>query len=158
MKLIELVPEGAISTHLQSTQRDDVIAEMVDLLIEAGSALPESRDDLIAKVLSREQTGSTGYGRGVAVPHVKQPSVERMSVAIGLSQTGVDFNALDRQPVFSVFLLLSPIDRPEEHLQAMEAIFKQLSKETFRRQLRQATSIEDVKTLLMEADSKQAAG
>ena len=81
-----------------------------------------------------------------------------MSVAIGLSQTGVDFNALDRQPVFSVFLLLSPIDRPEEHLQAMEAIFKQLSKETFRRQLRQATSIEDVKTLLMEADSKQAAG
>ena len=60
--------------------------------------------------------------------------------------------------MFSVFLLLSPIDRPEEHLQAMEAIFKQLSKETFRRQLRQATSVEDVRTLLAEADSKQAAG
>jgi len=158
MKLIDLVPEGAVSVQLQSTQRDDVIAEMVDLLIAAGSAEPSARDTLIAKVLSREQTGSTGYGRGVAVPHVKQPAVARMSVAIGLSQTGVDFNALDRQPVYSVFLLLSPIDRPEEHLQAMEAIFKQLSKETFRRQLRQAASVQDVRTLLTEADSKQAAG
>ena len=158
MKLIELVPEGAISTNLQSTQRDDVVAEMVDQLIAAGSVEAGSRDDLIAKVLSREQTGSTGYGRGVAVPHVKQMGVGTMSVAIGLSQTGVDFNALDRQPVFSVFLLLSPIDRPEEHLQAMEAIFKQLSKETFRRFLRQATTVEDVRTLLQEADSKQTTG
>lgn len=158
MKLIDLVPEGAISTQLQSTQRDDVIAEMVDLLIAAGSASASSRETLIAKVLGREQTGSTGYGRGVAVPHVKQPSVERMSVAVGLSPTGVDFNALDRQPVFSVFLLLSPIDRPEEHLQAMEAIFKQLSKETFRRQLRQAGSVTDVRAMLLEADGKQAGG
>lgn len=158
MKLIELVPEGAISTTLQSTQRDDVVAEMVDLLIAAGSVEASAREDLIAKVLSREQTGSTGYGRGVAVPHVKQTGVNKMSVAIGLSQTGVDFNALDRQPVYSVFLLLSPIDRPEEHLHAMEAIFKQLSKESFRRFLRQATTVEDVRDLLEKADSKQATG
>ncbi|GAB5496578.1 MAG: PTS sugar transporter subunit IIA [Phycisphaerales bacterium] len=158
MKLIELVPEGAISTTLQSTQRDDVVAEMVDLLIAAGSVEASARDDLITKVLSREQTGSTGYGRGVAVPHVKQTGVNKMSVAIGLSQTGVDFNALDRQPVYSVFLLLSPIDRPEEHLRAMEAIFKQLSKESFRRFLRQATTIEDVRDLLEKADSKQTTG
>ncbi len=158
MKLIELVPEGAISTTLQSTQRDDVVAEMVDLLIAAGSVEASARDDLITKVLSREQTGSTGYGRGVAVPHVKQTGVNKMSVAIGLSQTGVDFNALDRQPVYSVFLLLSPIDRPEEHLRAMEAIFKQLSKESFRRFLRQATTIEDVRELLEKADSKQTTG
>ncbi|RNC80524.1 MAG: PTS sugar transporter subunit IIA [Phycisphaera sp.] len=158
MKLIELVPEGAISTTLQSTQRDDVVAEMVDLLIAAGSVEASARDDLITKVLSREQTGSTGYGRGVAVPHVKQTGVNKMSVAIGLSQTGVDFNALDRQPVYSVFLLLSPIDRPEEHLRAMEAIFKQLSKESFRRYLRQATTIEEVRELLEKADSKQTTG
>lgn len=158
MKLIELVPEGAVSTTLQSTQRDDVVAEMVDLLIAAGSVEAIARDDLITKVLSREQTGSTGYGRGVAVPHVKQTGVNKMSVAIGLSQTGVDFNALDRQPVYSVFLLLSPIDRPEEHLRAMEAIFKQLSKESFRRYLRQATTIEDVRELLEKADTKQTTG
>lgn len=158
MKLIELVPEGAISTSLQSTQRDDVVAEMVDLLIAAGSVDEGARDDLVARVLSREQHNTTGYGRGVAVPHVKETGVNKVSVAIGLSQAGIDFNSLDHQPVYSVFLLLSPLDRPEEHLQAMEAIFKQLSKESFRRTLRQATTAEEVRTLLADADTKQTAG
>jgi mannitol/fructose-specific phosphotransferase system IIA component (Ntr-type) len=81
-----------------------------------------------------------------------------MAAAIGLSPTGVDFNALDKQPVFSIFLLLSPEDRPEDHLQAMEVIFKNLSKETFRRFLRQATTTEEVLTLLEEADGQQLAG
>jgi PTS system fructose-specific IIA component/PTS system nitrogen regulatory IIA component len=76
-----------------------------------------------------------------------------MVAAIGVSARGIDFNALDTQPVYSVFLLLSPEDRPEQHLQAMEAIFKNLSKDTFRRFLRQASSAQDVWTLLEEADA-----
>ncbi|MEL6496909.1 MAG: PTS sugar transporter subunit IIA [Planctomycetota bacterium] len=158
MKLSELVHEAAISTALTSTQRDDVIAEMVDLLIASGAAEASSRDDLIKRVLDREQKGSTGFGRGVAVPHVKHTGVEKMTAAVGLSPTGIDFNALDRQPVYSVFLLLSPEDRPEEHLQAMEAIFKQLSKEIFRRFLRQAGSVEEVRTLLSDADNQTLGG
>ena len=70
-----------------------------------------------------------------------------------ISRNGVDFNALDKQPVYSVFLLVSPEDRPEEHLQAMELIFKNLSKETFRRMLRQAASADDVRQLLTDADN-----
>jgi mannitol/fructose-specific phosphotransferase system IIA component (Ntr-type) len=70
----------------------------------------------------------------------------------------VDFSALDKQPVYSVFLLLSPEDRPEDHLQAMEAIFKNLSKDTFRRFLRQAQTEKDVRTLLEEADNHLLAG
>lgn len=62
---------------------------------------------------------------------------------------------LDKQPVYSVFLLLSPEDQPEDHLHAMEVIFKNLSKDTFRRFLRQATSAEEVRTLLVEADEQQ---
>jgi len=155
MKLNELVPEGAITTSLHSTQRDDVIGEMVDLLIASGSVPPEGRDELIKKILDREQKGSTGFGRGVAVPHVKLSGVTQMAVAIGLSKVGIDFNALDHQPVYTIFLLLSPIDRPEEHLQAMVAIFNQLGKQSFRRQLRQAESVEDVRSLLTEVDSQQ---
>jgi mannitol/fructose-specific phosphotransferase system IIA component (Ntr-type) len=81
-----------------------------------------------------------------------------MAAAVGLSPTGVDFNALDKQPVYSIFLLLSPEDRPEDHLQAMEVIFKNLSKETFRRFLRQAGSVAEVQDLLSEADGQQLAG
>ncbi|MEM1072101.1 MAG: PTS sugar transporter subunit IIA [Planctomycetota bacterium] len=158
MKLSDLVPDGAIQTGLVSTQRDDVVAEMVDVLVSSGATAASTREDLIKRVLDREQKGSTGFGRGVAVPHVKHTGVERMAAAIGLSREGIEFNALDRQPVYSVFLLLSPEDRPEEHLQAMEAIFKQLSKEIFRRQLRQAESVEDVRALLVSADGQTLGG
>lgn len=155
LKLTELVPEQAVIAKLAATDRDAVVTELLDALLAAGFAPAKHREELIAKVLDREQRGSTGFGKGVAVPHVKHKSVKKMAAAIGLSPTGIDFNSLDKQPVFSVFLLLSPEDRPEEHLQAMEVIFKNLSKDTFRRFLRQAGSVEEVLTLLEEADGHQ---
>jgi mannitol/fructose-specific phosphotransferase system IIA component (Ntr-type) len=157
MKLSTLVADGAIVAQLTARERDDVIKELIDALLEAGAAAPGLRDELVRAVLDRERKGSTGFGKGVAVPHVKHPSVSTMAAAIGLSQGGVDFNALDKQPVYSVFLLLSPEDKPEDHLQAMEVIFKNLSKDTFRRFLRQASSVEEVRTLLEEADNQQIA-
>src|SRR5262245_27520553 len=153
MKLSQIVADGAIVPRLGTRDRDEVVTELVDALISSGSAGARLRQELINRVLDREKRGSTGFGKGVAVPHVKHKSVTKMAAAIGLSQGGVEFNALDKQPVYSVFLLLSPEDRPEDHLQAMELIFKNLSKETFRRFLRQATTTEDVRTLLDEADA-----
>jgi len=157
MKLSTLVGEGSILATLESQQRDEVIGELIDTLIAAGAAEASLREDLIRCVLERERKGSTGFGKGVAVPHVKHPSVKKMTAAIGLSPNGIDFNALDKQPVYSVFLLLSPEDAPEDHLQAMEVIFKNLSKDTFRRFLRQASTVEEVRTLLKEADDQQFA-
>lgn len=158
MRLTQLVASNAIVPRLKGTHRDEVIGELIDALIAAGHTPAHLRDDLIRAVLERERRGSTGFGRGVAVPHVKHPALERMVAAIGLSDRGVEFNALDRQPVHTVFLLLSPEDRPEEHLQAMEIIFKNLSKETFRRFLRQAQSVEGVQAVLEEADNQLLAG
>ena len=84
--------------------------------------------------------------------------LERLTVAIGISEAGVDFNALDKQPVHSIFLLISPEERPEEHIDAMEAIFGNLSKDQFRRFLRQAGDVEEIITLLEEADAGQSVG
>lgn len=155
MKLCDIVQKNAIITTLESTDRDDVVRELVDALISSGAADASLRQELVEAVLDRERRGSTGFGRGVAVPHVKHGSVTDISAAVGLSQSGVDFNALDKQPVYSIFLLLSPADNPEEHLQAMEVIFKSLSHEMFRRFLRQATTVDEVVTLLQESDSQQ---
>ncbi|VAX38423.1 hypothetical protein MNBD_PLANCTO03-2150 [hydrothermal vent metagenome] len=157
MKLSSLVTDGAIVAQLTSKERDEVIAELIDALIAAGATDASLRDDLIRSVLDRERKGSTGFGKGVAVPHVKHPAIKKMAAAVGLSPGGVDFNALDKQPVYSIFLLLSPEDKPEDHLHAMEVIFKNLSKDTLRRFLRQASSVEDVRTLLEEADNQQLA-
>ncbi|MBL0871647.1 MAG: PTS sugar transporter subunit IIA [Phycisphaerales bacterium] len=158
MKLSELIANGAIVTQLKSQDRTGAVHELIDALVASGAAAAEHRDELITRVLDRERLGSTGFGRGVAVPHVKHKSVKKMGAAIGLSTAGIEFNSLDKQPVYSVFLLLSPEDRPDEHLLAMEVIFKNLSKDTFRRFLRQATTDAEVRSLLEDADTQQIAG
>lgn len=154
MKMQDIVSKQSVIARLESDTRDEVIKELVDALIRAGKADEGLRSDLIAKVLEREKRGSTGFGKGVAVPHVKHPDVETMSAAVGISETGVDFDALDKQPVYSFILLLSPLSRPDEHLQAMEVIFKNLNQDSFRRFLRQSSSAEDVMTLLEDADNE----
>lgn len=153
MKLLEIVVEKGILPNLTSTKRNEAIEEIMDAMIVAGAVKKEMRDDFIKAVIKREKKGSTGFGHGVAVPHVKHPDIETMAVGIAISQTGVEFNALDGQPVHSIFLLLSPENKPEDHLDAIQAIFGNLSQETFRRFLRQATTVEEVLTLLEEADS-----
>jgi len=91
-------------------------------------------------------------GKGVAVPHVKHPAVKDVIAAIGQSSMGIDFVALDKQPVYSVILLISPADNPDRHLQAMESIFRHLQKEKFRKFLRQAQNAEQIEDLIREAD------
>jgi mannitol/fructose-specific phosphotransferase system IIA component (Ntr-type) len=158
LKLTDIVAQGAIVAELAATERDDAIAELIDALVNAGAAAAEHREALIAAVLKREKMGSTGFGRGVAVPHVKHAGVTKMTAAIGRSSKGIDFSALDRQPVFSVVLLLSPENSPEDHLKAMEVIFKSLGNETFRRFLRQASTREEIIELLHEADHQKLPG
>jgi mannitol/fructose-specific phosphotransferase system IIA component (Ntr-type) len=157
MKLLDIVVKDAIIPNLNSAERDEAVTELIDALVSAGALSQELRDEFISAIIKREKRGSTGFGHGVAVPHVKHSAIHNMAVAIGVSQQGVEFNALDKQPVYCIFLLLSPEDRPEDHLDAMEAIFGNLSQETFRRFLRQARSVDDVITLLEETDSRTAA-
>ena len=157
VRLSQIVSTSTIVAPLKGVERDAVLGELLDALLTAGAAPAELRTELLNKVLQREKLGSTGFGQGVAVPHVKHKSIKSIHAAIGLAPRGVDFKALDKQPVYSVFLLLSPEDQPEEHLKAMEAIFKHLSKPTFRRFLKQAATPEDVRTILDEADSQTLA-
>jgi len=152
MKMREIVVEQAILPNLEAVERDLAIAELIDALVAAGAADEANRDAFIAAVIQRERRASTGLGHGVAVPHVKHEAVASLKVAIGVSHQGVDFNSLDRKPVYAIFLLLSPTDRPEDHLDAMQVIFRNLGEDTFRRFLRQATTVDDVLTLLNEAD------
>jgi mannitol/fructose-specific phosphotransferase system IIA component (Ntr-type) len=158
MKLCDFVVQDAIVSQIKSSERDDVIRELVDALVNAGAASKTMRDELVKMIIDREKHGSTGFGKGVAVPHVKHEKIKKMVATIGVSQAGVDFNALDKAPVYSVVLLLSPKDRPDEHLQAMENIFSNLQKDMFRRFLRQSTTQEQIVELLQEADAQQLQG
>ncbi len=152
MKMLELINRDAIVCPLGASTRDEAIDELLDALIGAGALDEEHRAGVRQSMIDREKVGSTGFGKGIAVPHVKHAQITNMVAAVGVSPSGVEFNALDRQPVYSVVMLLSPSDQPEAHLQAMHTLFKHLQSEQFRRFLRQAESPEEVVTLLDDAD------
>lgn len=152
MRLSELIHAPAIVADLAAVDRNGVIRELVQSLADHG-AIPEDSVETIARAtIARENQGSTGFGKGVAVPHVKHQCVERMTATIGRSSRGVDFAALDRAPVYTIVLLISPASAPEEHLAAMEKIFRHLQRENFRRFLRQADTRESIVELIQEAD------
>lgn len=155
LKLSEFIAKDAIVAQLSAVKRDEAIHELVDALVSAGAAPKTLRDTLVKLILDREKKGSTGFGKGVAVPHVKHEKIKKMTATIGVSAAGIDFNALDKAPVYTIFLLLSPADKPDEHLQAMENIFSHLQQETFRRFLRQATTADQVMELIEEADGQE---
>jgi mannitol/fructose-specific phosphotransferase system IIA component (Ntr-type) len=154
MKFKEFVCFKATIPALKTTDRDGAISELIAALVEAGKLSAGQAKDVTKAVIKRENEASTGMGKGVAVPHVKHPAAKHVIGALGLSAEGIDFSSLDEQPVYSVILLISPMDNPDKHLQAMENVFKHLQKERFRKFLRQCRTPEELQDLLNEADEK----
>lgn len=152
MKFSDFVCFKAIVPELKAKDRDGAITELVTALVKAGKIRSSNSTEITKAVIKREKEASTGMGKGVAVPHVKHSSVKEAVAAVGRSSRGIDFSALDKQPVYSVLLLISPVDNPEKHLQAMENIFKHLQQEKFRKFLRQSQTAAQVEDLLREVD------
>ncbi len=155
MRLSEFVISKAILPDLSVNTKEAAIRQMVESLGASGSIKKDDQDSIIAAILKREELGSTGIGKGVAVPHTKHPSVDRLIATIALSKDGVDFASLDGEDVFILFLLVSPPDRPGDHLRALENISRHLRDDTFCSFLRQAASSQAVMDLLEEADNNQ---
>ena len=152
MKLSDIIVFDAVVPQLKATSKEDVIAELVEALATAGAIAKNSVKEVTKLVLDREAQATTGIGKGVALPHAKRKGIRKPIATIGLSAEGIDFAALDSKPVYSVLLLLSSPDNPDEHLQAMETIFKHVQRDMFRKFLRQSTTKEAVAGLIAEAD------
>ncbi len=153
MKFADFILLDAIRTEINATNKEGIIREMVQSLLDADGIQKEEFEGIVKSIIKREELGSTGIGRGIAVPHTKHPSVERLVGTIAVSQSGIDFDSLDCEKVHLFFLLISPLDRPGEHLRALEHITRQLKDDSFCRFLKQAKNRADVLTLLDEADN-----
>jgi PTS system fructose-specific IIA component/PTS system nitrogen regulatory IIA component len=108
MKLKDFIVADAIVPALAATTRDEAIGELVASLARAGTLEASAVDEIVAALVKREKNGSTGFGKGVAVPHVKHPAVKKMAGTVGCSEAGLDFAALDSQPVYSIFPAAEP--------------------------------------------------
>jgi PTS system fructose-specific IIA component/PTS system nitrogen regulatory IIA component len=155
MKFADFIQPRAIRSELAAETKEGVIRELVAALVEAEQVAAAHSDDIVRAIMKREELGSTGIGRGIAVPHTKHASVDRLVGTVGVSSDGIDFNSLDGEKVQLLFLLISPPDRPGDHLRALENISRQLRDEMFCKFLKQAKTSEDVQQLLEEADNNQ---
>lgn len=155
MKLTDFVIKEAILPNLTVNSKEGAIRAMVESLANAGKLKKEDQDGIISAILKREELGSTGIGNGVAVPHTKHPSVDRLIATVALAPEGVDFASLDGEDVYILFLLVSPPDRPGDHLRALENISRHLRNHNFCNFLKQSRSAEAVVELLDEADNNQ---
>jgi len=104
MRLKDFFSADAVSLALKGDTKDDVLKELIGLL-----ALDEKSDAMLFKMLKRrENLGSTGIGRGIAIPHCRSLVVNRLRVAFGRRPEGVDFRAIDEKPVYNFFLIVAP--------------------------------------------------
>ena len=152
MRLADIMVDQAIIPQLKATTRDEAITELVEALAAAGAVAKKNVNEIVKAVISRETQATTGIGKGVALPHRKIECVKNPVGTIGRSSDGIDFGALDSKPVYSVILLLSSPDDPDEHLRAMETIFKHVQRDIFRKFLRQSETREAIVELIAEAD------
>jgi nitrogen PTS system EIIA component len=155
MKLSDFVVPDAIIVDLKASTKEDAIRALVQSLRATGNIKTDDEQGIVAAILKREELGSTGIGNGVAVPHTKHASASKLVATIALAKGGVDFASLDGGAVHILFLLVSPPDRPGDHLRGLENISRHLRNPNFCNFLKQATTKEEVLELLNEADNNQ---
>ncbi len=158
MKLLDLVHAKAIVPELKSPDRNGVIRELVQVLAAAKLIESKAVESIVKSIIVRERTrGTTGFGKGVAAPHAKIDGLSRVVAAVGRSSQGIDFASLDGELVYGLFLILSPADEAEQHLRAMDLVFRHLQQERFRKFLRQSDDAKKIYDLLKEVDEKAIA-
>lgn len=148
MRMSDFIVRDAIIPVLTGESKDSVIREMVQSLCSAGYLRGADQEAIVKAVLDRERLASTGIGRGVAIPHAKHGSVDRPIGTVAISLKGVPFESLDEHPVRVLVLLISPQDRPGDHLRALENASSSLKNDTFVEALLQAGSRDVIAELI----------
>jgi len=138
MDLGDIISPEQIKPDLQATNRWEAIDELIGCLVDSGKIKPENREAIVTVVKKRESSMSTGIGFGIGIPHASTDLIYDVIGALGRSRKGVNFDALDNQPVNLVVLFLVPQGQFQKHLHTLARIAKLLHKKEFRQALETA--------------------
>lgn len=151
MRMSDFVVRDAIVPRLLQTTKEGIIREIVQSLRAAGYFPGDELEAVVKAILKREQLGSTGIGRSIAIPHGKSTAVERLIGTVALCPEGASFDSIDGEPVHLFVLLVSPQDRPGDHLRALESVVRTMKDDGYVKSLREATTKEEIWRLLDES-------
>lgn len=152
MLLTEILDPACVVVPMNAGDKRTAIEELVDLLATCGKADDPAR--LLAAVMEREATRSTGIGNGLAIPHGKSASVNELVMAIGKPAKPIDFESIDGQPVSLIILLASPLDQTGPHIQALARISRLMTIEPFRLRLLQVSSGDELYESLRKQEAQ----
>lgn len=155
MDIRELLLKDVMIMNLKAKSKDEVIDEMVHKYFEQGVIDDEKLYK--ADIVKREQESTTGIGDGIAMPHAKDKAVKRATVLFAKSETGVDFDALDGQPVQLFFMIAAPEGANNTHLQALASLSSLLINPDLVAKLKQAQTPDEVQQLFADAQSVKEA-
>lgn len=148
MKLTEIIKPANIKVPLTATTKPAAIEELVNLLAANGDVTDPKK--VLAAVLEREATRTTGIGNGVAIPHGKCSGTQRLVMAVGKAATPIDFQAIDGRPVSFIWLLTSPPDQTGPHITALARISRLMIVDKVRQALSQATTAEQIYAVIQQ--------
>lgn len=152
MSLIELLDESTVLVNIKATEKREVIKELATTLKTSGKITDSS--EVLQAVLERETIMSTGIGKGVAIPHGKCKTVDKLVGVLGIKTDGIDFQSLDEQPVYLFFLLVSPLNISGPHIRALAHISRLLRHDLLRKRLIAAENPRQVLELIAKEEEK----
>jgi fructose-specific phosphotransferase system IIA component len=153
MTLGDILQKEQIITELSAANRWEAIDELINRLVECGKIKPETKEQIAAVVKKRETSMSTGIGFGIGIPHASTDLIYEVVGAFGRSSKGVNFDALDNQPVHLVMLFLVPQGQFQKHLHTLANIAKLLHNKDFRAALLQAPDAETMLKIVKNPES-----
>ena len=148
MRLRDMLDESTIKVGLESLDKEECIEEMIDVLVRAGRIANRAQAQVLAAVRTREAEGSTGIGKGVAVPHGKCAGLSETVLAVGISKSGMEFDSADGRPVKIVFLIAASASEPGKHLQMLAEVVRLIRVPGLCEKLTEATTPKMVLDLL----------
>ena len=153
MKITEFLDKNGIKIGLQSTEKEDILKELVDVLAKVKDV--GDPKNIVKALVERENLGSTGIGQGIAIPHGKTDKVKELVAVLGISQKGVNFEALDGELVYIFFLLVAPKETAGPHLKALAQISRLLRDAYFCELMRRCKTADEVYELIRREEEKK---
>ena len=148
MEILEYLSKNRIKVDLKGKNKEEVIKEMAQVFVKDGILNADDLDEFISSIYEREKLSPTGMQDGVAIPHTKTHLIKKMSLALGISKTGIDFDSMDDEPSKLIFMIAAPEDAKGEHLDLLAEISKLSFEEELVEKIESVETVEEVLILL----------